>query len=194
MRIAVIGWGSLIWCPGSLAMATKWHRDGPKLPVEYARVSLDKRLTLVLVNMDVEVQPTLWVESAFTDIADARKNLQTREGACFDHMGAWCMGATPSGLVESHIASWCESKMIDGAVWTALPPKLSPKDVKKNKRVMTVDEAVNYLRGLKGPEARKAEEYVRNTPSQINTKIRVGVRSELGWDDNELSETLFEPS
>lgn len=189
MRIAIIGWGSLISCPGCLAMATKWHRDGPKLPVEYARVSRDKRLTLVLVR-DVEEQPTLWVESDFTNIADAKKNLQSREGAQPNDVGAWSIGATPSDPIASHLSIWCESKMIDAAVWTAL----SPKDVEGQERVMAVDEAVNYLRRLKEPEARKAEEYIRNTPSQINTAIRSRVRSELLWNDNKLPEALFEPS
>lgn len=32
MKIAVIAWGSLIWCPGSLQIGSWWHKDGPVLP------------------------------------------------------------------------------------------------------------------------------------------------------------------
>jgi hypothetical protein len=48
MKIAVIGWGSLIWCPGSLRIQTAWHNDGPSLPIEFARILKDGRLTLVI--------------------------------------------------------------------------------------------------------------------------------------------------
>lgn len=48
MRIVIPGWGSLIWNPGNLAMTGEWQPDGPMLPVEFARVSTDGRLTLVI--------------------------------------------------------------------------------------------------------------------------------------------------
>lgn len=38
-KIAVIGWGSLIWCPKGLKIRDKWKNDGPKLPIEFARIS-----------------------------------------------------------------------------------------------------------------------------------------------------------
>jgi hypothetical protein len=38
-QIAIIGWGSLISSPGSLLLSSRWHTDGPLLPVEFARVS-----------------------------------------------------------------------------------------------------------------------------------------------------------
>ena len=31
MNIAVLGWGSLIWCPGQLKIKTPWHSGGPDL-------------------------------------------------------------------------------------------------------------------------------------------------------------------
>jgi hypothetical protein len=46
--IAVIGWGSLIWCPGILRTKSRWHSDGPALPIEFARISGDNRLSLVI--------------------------------------------------------------------------------------------------------------------------------------------------
>ncbi len=37
MRIAVIGWGSLMWFPGQLGIKNWWHSDGPKLPIEFGQ-------------------------------------------------------------------------------------------------------------------------------------------------------------
>jgi hypothetical protein len=60
MQIAIVGWGSLIWCPGSLQIKSGWHRDGPPLPVEFARISGDGRLTLV-IHPGSKEQQTLWL-------------------------------------------------------------------------------------------------------------------------------------
>jgi hypothetical protein len=50
MRIAFVGWGSLIWNPGKLPLATNWTEVGPILPIEFSRISKDGRLTLALTN------------------------------------------------------------------------------------------------------------------------------------------------
>jgi hypothetical protein len=74
MQIAVIGWGSLIWCPGSLQIKSRWHSDGPALPIEFARISNDKRLTLVIQPGSPD-QRTYWALSEFDDLKAARANL-----------------------------------------------------------------------------------------------------------------------
>ncbi len=77
MRIAILGWGSLIWCSGDLAIEGRW-RPGPSLPVEFARKSNDDRVTLVLWG--THVSPTFWAQSAVSEIEDACENLWIREG------------------------------------------------------------------------------------------------------------------
>lgn len=53
MTLACIGYGSLIWSPRDLSNHLKhgdrWFGDGPALPVEFARESDRRRITLVIV-------------------------------------------------------------------------------------------------------------------------------------------------
>ncbi len=50
MKIAILGWGSLLWQPKDLQFdkGIGWSENGPMLPVEFARISKDGRLTLVI--------------------------------------------------------------------------------------------------------------------------------------------------
>jgi hypothetical protein len=58
-------------------------------------------------------------------------------------------------------------------------------------------EAAMYLQGLKksGEVAYdRANEYIRNTPSQIQTRVRTELKelNPVEWRDNKLSRTLFQ--
>lgn len=79
MPIAVLGWGSLIWNQGCLNISeNEWATDGPKLPLEYARISNGNRLTLVN-KPEFDLVQTLYTVTACTTLEEARKNLQERE-------------------------------------------------------------------------------------------------------------------
>jgi hypothetical protein len=77
-RIAVVGWGSLIWDPRQLPLVSPWHPDGPELPVEFARVSRDGRLTLSLCEGAADVR-TLWAVMSCGTLDEARQHLAGRE-------------------------------------------------------------------------------------------------------------------
>lgn len=62
-NIAILGWGSLLWRPESLAMTSAWNPDGPLLPLEFARLSGNNTLTLV-IHPASPPQQTYWVTSA----------------------------------------------------------------------------------------------------------------------------------
>jgi len=83
MKIACLGWGSLIWNPGSLLIRREWFNDGPLLPIEYSRISNDGRLTLVITE-NVKPIRTLWALMATEDLAEAKKSLKEREGCKYE--------------------------------------------------------------------------------------------------------------
>ena len=80
--IAIIGWGSLIWDPRSLNYNKEigWVKNGPFLPLEFARISKDGRLTLIITTEGTEVQ-TLYTVSNHETIEEAVLNLAVREGS-----------------------------------------------------------------------------------------------------------------
>lgn len=179
----------MIWCPRELKLASRWHKDGPELPVEFSRVSQDGRLTLVIVP-GAKPQRTLWALSSCSSIAEAKENLRQREGKPQPkHIHAWESGDVLNDDQTIHaVSTWARSKNLSSAIWTDLPAK----DSSGSERVMTVDESISYLSNLSKIPKQKAEEYIRAAPSQIATEIRKAASKKFGWTDYILSEQLFE--
>jgi hypothetical protein len=180
-RIAVLGWGSLIWNPRYLALAGDWHEDGPTLPIEFARISSGNRLTLV-IHPGADPVTTLWAMMSAWDLGEARENLRIREGRPpMEGIGWVCRNDSAFGPSEYEYADvvreWLLTKDIDCVVWTALLCNFKEKLC----REFTVEGALAHLRKLEGPERDKAEEYVRKTPNQVQTKVRQAAQKELGW-------------
>lgn len=182
MRIAVIGWGSLIWDPRDLQIKDKWHSDGPMLPVEFARVSSEDRLTLVLVDT-VALQPTLWVLSGKPTLAEAVRNLAKREGTTDSNIGRWSSTDEQINFqvqVRTLIGQWAQERKLDAVVWTAL----GPKKPNGENGLATEDELIEYLRTLvEGRKALAAKEYIEKAPTQIKTLLRMRIQREFGWSD-----------
>ncbi len=179
MKIAVIGWGSLIWDPGALNIAPGWNEDGPLLPIEFARFSSGKRLTLVLVEGS-PLQPTLWARSQKGSLAEAARDLQAREGTLLQDIGTCSARERPSSKLQFHrvVQEWLGPKGLDGAVWTALGPK-SPEG---KSFLISEDERLAWLAKLiEGGESDAAREYIELAPSQVRTPLRDRIRRELGW-------------
>jgi hypothetical protein len=205
MQIAVIGWGSLIWCPGCLRIKTRWHSDGPALPIEFARISGDKRLTLVIHSGSPEEptpdQQTYWAMSEFEDLRATRENLQAREGAKnLDDIPSLTSDGQAQGKIDRKIVAkileWLSGRQdLQAAVWAGLP---SNWERQRQGRKFKVEDAVRYLSELERAkdEARapyeRAYEYVSNAPSQIQTPVRRMMREKRGWKDATLSRVLFE--
>jgi hypothetical protein len=177
--IAFLGWGSLVWDPGALSIHHQWHMDGPFIRTELLRQSNNGRLTLVL-SPEAEPVQSLWAIFSGSELAQARKDLRSREGVLpknlKQHIGAWSRGEkNPACILD--LEPWATARGIDSVVWTALPPKFDGVDGSGP----TIDQAVSYLSGLTGSTRVLAEQYIRGAPPQIDTAYRRRIEADLGW-------------
>lgn len=184
MKIAVLGWGSLIWDPRNLKTIGEWKKDGPSLPIEFMRLSSGGRITLVLYPEAEEVQ-TLWIKSDFENLEAAVENLRARESTLTGWIGfitqpdctSSCQ-AEPATL--ERIQRWAKKKGLDAVVWTGIHEN-SEHFREKTGMEMNEENIIKYLGSLKGEILESAREYVQNAPEQINTKLRQRINQELGW-------------
>lgn len=85
------------------------------------------------------------------------------------------------------MSAWLKQKPdLSGCVWTGLASNWE----KERKCDYSPANAVAYLRGLSDPALALA--YVQTTPPQIQTEARALIRAQLGWQDEEMPDTLFE--
>jgi hypothetical protein len=48
VRISLLAWGSIVWDRQNLEIVADFEPTGPRLPIEFCRISRDGRLTLVI--------------------------------------------------------------------------------------------------------------------------------------------------
>lgn len=178
MKIACLGWGSLVWNPRQLPIHGGWFKDGPLVPVEFTRQSDDGRMTLVV---DPRAAPltVLWAHMVSADLAAAVRALCNREGIadenCWSWIGSWNRGeSSPRDIAD--LPAWAEAHEIDAVVWTALSPRFEGKA-----RSPLAVEVIHYLSELREPLRRGARAYIERAPRQIDTDYRRQVATALGW-------------
>ncbi len=179
MNIVCIAWGSLLWKPAPLKLASGWHPGGPRLPLEFVRDSDDSPEVALVLCEGARPQATYWAYLDAPDLDAARAMLGAREKitpARPDWIGS--MPAREGARPDPRIAAWLARMRIDAAVWTALPPKFAGS----NGRVPSAQEVVARLERLAGEERRVAEEYLRRTPAHIDTRYRRAIAARLGWN------------
>ena len=176
VRIAVLAWGSLVWKPrndhGELSVAGDWQTDGPELPIEFARISYDGRLTLILTPGYPHLSRVMWAISALEDLDEAIANLATRETNapidCIHGVGAGLTVGAPDPSVVETVSSWLDEKRyLDAAIWTGLGP--GPR---WGAGGWGIEQALHHLSLQRGAERERALEYVRMAPHQIDTPVR----------------------
>ena len=171
--IACLGWGSLVWDPRDLPIQREWMPDGPLIRVEFARKSIDGRITLVLDSSTPAVQ-SLWSVMDVPDLIAVQEALRVREQIPqkTNRIGVWSVGRSFRAEI-SDLDQWAKARGVRDVVWTDLPPNLPEND-----RELHV---VDYLRKLVGTERELAEKYIRRAPRQIDTPYRRRIEVELGW-------------
>ncbi len=179
MKIACLGWGSLVWDPRELPVSSKWAHDGPNLPVEFTRKSKDGRITLAITPDACTVR----VFSAVMDVismGEACSALAEREGISAKYIsksvGHWAASSQSPHPQAGSIGDWAKQVGYDGVVWTALKPKFDQNDMIPN-----CEQVLTYLGELSGDALEGAEAYVRRTPAAIRTTYRDAIEHTLGW-------------
>lgn len=186
MKIAILAWGSLIWQPKNLFFDTEfgWKEDGPILPIEFARISKDGRLTLVITE-NGSLVPTFYTASKYKTLDEAILNLAAREGSSRKSIGSYHKSKDEflhKNFFEETIRNWINEKDFDAVIWTNLGENWNIKN-EHGEIVEPIEtaERIEYLKSLKGNANALAEEYIRKTPVQIKTKYRAKIEEELNW-------------
>jgi hypothetical protein len=184
VKIAILGWGSLIWNPGEFKTAAPFAPNGPLLPIEFCRISNDGRLTLAIDETFGDVCTTYSAPSAFADLDSAIENLRKREETIASEIGFAepAAGRQSSVAMERHpqvvatIAAWAEAGGYDAAIWTALASNFNERG--KAGEPFSVTAAIRYLEALnaKDPAAfRRAWDYIKKAPAEVETPVRDAV-------------------
>lgn len=186
MKIAILGWGSLIWQPKELSFNKNfgWRKNGPVLPIEFARISKDGRLTLVITQNGTKV-PVLYTLSNSNSLEEAILNLAIREGSGRNSIGSYDKVKdkfTPKFLFEDEIKNWIKNTDFDAVIWTNLGENWNIKnDIGDIICQIEPKNRIEYLKELKGHTSALAEEYIRKTPIEIQTIFRKEIEATLNW-------------
>jgi len=182
MKIAILGWGSLIWDTRELKRQIKedWKKKGPILPIEFSRISSDARLTLVIDPENGRHVQTQFVESSRKALDDAICDLRYREGTVLEHIGYVNLERKECRAkhcdVANKIKSWAETNKFDAVVWT----DLSPNFLKQIMKDFSVQNAVEYLKNLPKSARKEARMYIRKAHDEVKTPLRNELQKN-GW-------------
>ena len=185
-KIAVIGFGSLLWDLDDLApkVSGEWKMyEGPILPLEFSLVSRKRHYALALVidYGDGAPCPTCVIDSVRSEIGAAIVDLANRE-----RMEPTNIGFVDRNTGESHshreetrntLWDWFENSNYDGAVWT---------DGERNFEALTgrafsLQTAQDHLRSLQGISLEEARRYIRNAPARVETPLRRALEGTPWW-------------
>ncbi|RCS44672.1 hypothetical protein DTL42_17265 [Bremerella cremea] len=178
MKTAIIGWGSLLWDdrPQFDQHHGPWVYDGPRLRLEFSRISVrrQKALTLVIEDQLGAECSTAYTVSHREDVREAINDLRIREGATPKQVGVW--RKDPSSEIPQlrevppAIERWARQTDFDYVLWTGLPnnfKELSPGQVD-----FSLAAATAHIRSLDEVGQAKAAEYIFRAPKFIQTPLR----------------------
>ena len=182
MRIAILGWGSLLWEGGPAF--DRWHEpwefDGPTLILEFSRISASRSgaLTLVVDEEHGTRTRVAWCLSKRATIDDAVCDLRCREGTTLENVARIdvpAQAAVPEGSEPRNpVVAWARSRRIDSIDWTALKSNF----LAKRKQPFSVAAAISYLETLEPAGKARAAEYIWRAPAFVKTDLRSALQRE----------------
>ena len=185
MKIAMLGWGSLLWEGGS--EFDKWHGpwkfDGPTIPLEFSRISKKRIGALTLVIDESNGSPTkvAWCLSNRQNAKDAMSDLRARECTNLENIGVVDLSPTagvPNDAgVNGRIYAWAKSQELNVVIWTALKSNFR----NKTKQPFSVESALSYLETLTPDAKLKAAEYIIRAPEFVRTPLRLTLQTESSF-------------
>lgn len=186
-QIVTLGWGSLLWDGGY--EFDKWHEpwqfDGPRLKLEFSRISKFRQGALTLViDKDYGVPTTVaHCVSRRSSVELAFEDLRKREGCARKDIGYFARDAAPVYRDKNsfdEIATWAITKRIDLVIWTDLKSNFAEKCGKE----FSVGNALTYLNMLPAEPQAKANQYLKNAPEFVDTPLRRAWREQTAIDNS----------
>ncbi len=182
-RIAIVGYGSLIWDLEILAPRVEgpWRMGaGPALPLEFSRVSPKRRMGLVVcVDPDLGAPcPSHAIASRRSDVGTAREDLAARERAPLERIGMVCLATgRRAGRIAERVAAWAGAQGLAGAVWTELDPNFEAHAG----RPFGFEAGEAWLLALAGEDRDEAVRYIANAPAATDTPFRRRLAAQGWW-------------
>lgn len=186
MKIAILGWGSLVYDPRDLEITAPFELTGPNLPVEFCRISNNRRLTLIIDESFGTLCQSYAAVSAAGDIAAAIENLRLRKempsGASVGFVDVRAQTRSPVATkLHPHatetIADWTLNNGYDATIWTALDRHFD----RFAHEPFSVNAAMRFLESLEqnDPEAfTRALAYIRRAPPATQTPLREAAQAQ----------------
>ena len=186
MRIALLGWGSLLW-EGGLDFdkyRDEWKFDGPQVQLEFSRISMRRlgALTLVIDPEHGALTAVAWCLSRRRCVDDAICDLRCREETTLENIGRLVVpemspsvgGAPRNEANADPMVTWARNKNVGVVIWTALKSNF----MSKRKCPFSVPAAISYLNTLPPEGKVKAAEYVWRAPAFVQTPLREALQQE----------------
>lgn len=174
-RVAILGWGSLLWDPNPVfdAWHDPWQFDGPVLNIEFSRISESRggALTLVLDNKHGAATQVAYCLSKRDQISEAVADLVKRERTSSKQIGfvhASGRARHRNEIVGNTIAEWRATTSFEGVVWTDLASNFE----EKTGQSFSVDAAVQYVENLGEDGRLLVLQYIVKAPDFVRTPLR----------------------
>ncbi|MDA8349013.1 MAG: hypothetical protein M0038_09465 [Pseudomonadota bacterium] len=186
MRIAILGWGSLLWEGGPEFdnFHDEWKFDGPQVQLEFSRISKKRLGALTLVIDHEHGSPTTvaWCLSRRLQVEDAICDLRSREETTLANIGRLDVPEAPlpaggvarNDAAEGPMIVWARSKGINVVIWTALKSNFAAQ----TKLPFSTVAALSYVKTLPPEGKVKAAEYVWRAPEFVQTPMRRALQQE----------------